>query len=137
MPGEYRVVGWGEGADKNGEKIADSATARYVVYPDVSDELLNPAARPDILLSLENTANGTALDAVRRADRLPAFIEEMKANPVKTSTPKPKAYPDWRRDKSPGNRAVCLVHWEAKRRRPLALGRGSAHPRRARCRRQF
>ena len=113
VPGEYRVVGWGEGADKNGEKIADSATARYVVYPDVSDELLNPAARPDILLSLENTANGTALDAVRRADRLPAFIEEIKANPVKTSEPKPKAYPDWRRDKSPWFLPAVLVLFTA------------------------
>jgi hypothetical protein len=98
-PGEYRVVAWGEGTDASGEKITGDAIARYVVYPDISDEMLRPAANPEFLLALENTANGTALDSARRADRLPAFLEEMKINPPKMSTPKPKPYPDWRRDK--------------------------------------
>jgi uncharacterized membrane protein len=97
--GEYTIVAWGEGKDPTGEAIAGDAKARYMVYPDISDEMLQPAARPDFLLLLENTANGTALDAVRRADRLPAFLEELKANPPKQSSPKPKPYPEWRRDK--------------------------------------
>ena len=100
VPGEYRVVAWGEGKDANGEEIADDAMPRYVVYPEVSDEMLRPAANPEFLLALENTANGTALDAARRADRLPAFLEEMKAAPARQSRPRSRSrIPDWRRDK--------------------------------------
>lgn len=99
VPGEYRVTAWGEATDINGEKITGDASARFVVYPEISDEMLRTAAQPEFLLALENTANGTSLDTVRRADRLPAFIEEMKSNPPKMTTPKPKPYPDWRRDK--------------------------------------
>jgi len=99
IPGEYRVTAWGEGTDANGEKISGDSSARFVVYPEISDEMLRPAAQPEFLLALENAANGTALDAVRRVDRLPAFLEEMKSKPPTVSTPKPKPYPDWRRDK--------------------------------------
>jgi hypothetical protein len=98
-PGEYRITAWGEGTDVNGEKVAGDATARYVVYPEISDEMLRPAAQPEFLLALENAANGTALDTVRRADRLPAFLEDLKSNPPTLPTAKPKPYPDWRRDK--------------------------------------
>ena len=100
VPGEYRVVAWGEAKDVSGEKVADDATARYVVFPDISDEMLRPAANPEFLLALQNTANGTAVDVVPRADRLADFLKRMKADPPKTSTPVPKAYPDWRRDKA-------------------------------------
>jgi uncharacterized membrane protein len=99
IPGEYRVTAWGEGTDVNGEKISGDASARFVVYPEVSDEMLRPAAQPEFLLALENAANGTALDAVRRVDRLPAFLEDMKSHPPTTQQPKPKPYPDWRRDR--------------------------------------
>lgn len=98
-PGEYRVTAWGEGTDPNGEKIAGDASARFVVYPEVSDEMLRPAAQPEFLLALENTANGTAFDVVKRVDRLPESLEKMRSNPPTISTAKPKAYPDWRRDK--------------------------------------
>ena len=99
VPGEYRVVVWGKGKDANGDDIIDSTQPRYVVFPEVSDELLQPAAWPDLLRDLENLANGTSVDGPRRADRLPNFLEEMKAHPPKTAAPKPKAYPEWRRDK--------------------------------------
>lgn len=99
QPGEYKVVVWGRGKDAAGEEITGDARPRYVVFPEVSDEMLQPAADPALLVLLENTANGTALDVARRADRLPNFLEEMKAHPPKTSSPKPKPYPEWRRDK--------------------------------------
>jgi uncharacterized membrane protein len=100
QPGEYRVVAWGKAADPNGEKIDDTAAARYVVYPDVSDEMLRPSANPEFLLALQNTANGRADDVVPRVD--PGFyqkMDELKANPPRLTTPMPKPYPDWRRDK--------------------------------------
>jgi hypothetical protein len=99
VPGEYRVVAWGEATAPNGDKINDSATARYVVYPDISDEMLRPAANPEFLLALQNAANGRADDVVPRADRLPEYLEKLTADPPKLTTPKPKPYPDWRRDK--------------------------------------
>jgi len=99
VPDEYTVVAWGAGTDPTGEKVTGDAKARYVVYPEVSDEMLRPAANPEFLLALENTANGTAQDAARRADQLPKFLEQMRSNPPKLSTPRPKPYPDWRRDK--------------------------------------
>ncbi|MBO0699256.1 MAG: hypothetical protein J2P46_12740, partial [Zavarzinella sp.] len=99
VPDEYTVVAWGKATDPTGTTIDEHATARYVVYPEVSDEMLRPAANPEFLLALENTANGTAQDVTRRADQLPKFLEHMVSNPPKLSTPKPKPYPDWRRDK--------------------------------------
>jgi uncharacterized membrane protein len=100
VPGEYRVVAWGEATDPNGEKIDDQAIARYVVYPDISDEMLRPAANPEFLLALQNTANGTADDVVPRADPgLRNRLEDMLAHPPHISGPKPKPYPDWRRDR--------------------------------------
>jgi hypothetical protein len=100
QPGEYRVVAWGEATTADGEKIADSATARYVVYPDISDEMLRPAANPEFLLALQNAANGSAVDVVPRADPgLPQKLTQMRDDPPKVQAPRPKPYPDWRRDK--------------------------------------
>jgi hypothetical protein len=100
VPGEYRVIAWGEATDAGGEKIVGDATARYVVYPDISDEMLRPAANPEFLLALQNTANGTAQDVVERADHFSEFLKDkLLPNPPKLSAPKPKPYPDWRRDK--------------------------------------
>ncbi len=109
VPGEYRVTAWGEATDINGEKITGDASARFVVYPEISDEMLRTAAQPEFLLALENTANGTSLDTVRRADRLPDFLEKMKADAPKMTTPKPKPYPDWRRDKQKWFLPMVLV----------------------------
>lgn len=109
QPGEYRVVAWGEGKDVNGEALSGEALARFVVYPDISDEMLRPAADPDFLLALENSANGTALDTVRRADRLASFLEDLLANPPKTTTPKAKPYPEWKRDQQKWFLPVVLV----------------------------
>src|SRR5262249_24524071 len=99
VPGEYKIGVWGGGADGAGEKITDEATARYFVYPEVSDERLRPAANPEFLLALENAANGTAMDVARRAEQLPKFLEDMKSKAPTLTTPKPKPYPEWRRDK--------------------------------------
>jgi hypothetical protein len=99
QPGEYKVTAWGEGTDANGEKISGDASARFVVYPEISDEMLRPSAQPEFLLALQNAARGTADDTVKRADRMPEELEKMKNDPPTVSTPKPKPYPEWRRDK--------------------------------------
>lgn len=102
VPGEYRVIAWGEGTDPEGVEIKGDAESRFIVYPDISDELLRPAARDDFLLGLENTANGVTPETVRRADKLPGFLEsEFVQKPLKLTTATPRKYPDWRRNGSP------------------------------------
>lgn len=108
-PGEYRVTAWGEGTDGTGEKVAGDASARYVVYPEVSDEMLRPAAQPEFLLALQNAANGTAVDVVRRAEDLTRFLQEEKERAPKVALPQPKGYPDWRRDKQKWFLPLVLV----------------------------
>ena len=100
QPGEYRVVVWGKGKDPDGKEIAGDASARFIVYPEVSDEMLRPAANHAFLLALENTANGTMTEQVRRADQLPQFLEKLKSQPLTGTQPDVKRYPDWRRDSS-------------------------------------
>jgi hypothetical protein len=75
--------------------------------------MLRPAANPEFLLALENSANGTALDVARRADRLPAFLEEMKSNPPKSPGAKSKPYPDWRRDRQKWFLPAMLIFFVA------------------------
>jgi uncharacterized membrane protein len=109
-PGEYRVLVWGEGKDPDGTEIKGDAESRFIVYPDISDELLRPAARDDFLLGLENTANGVTPDTVRRADKLPGFLEEeFLKKPLKLTTAKPRLHPDWRRNGSPWFLPTVLI----------------------------
>jgi uncharacterized membrane protein len=109
-PGEYRILVWGEGKDPDGTEIKGDAESRFIVYPDISDELLRPAARDDFLLGLENTANGVTPETVRRADKLPGFLEEeFLKKPLKLTTAKPRMHPDWRRNGSPWFLPTVLI----------------------------
>ncbi len=109
-PGEYRVIAWGEGKNPDGSDIKGDAESRFIVYPDISDELLRPAARDDFLLGLENTANGVTPENVRRADKLPGFLEsEFVQKPLKLTTAKPRLHPDWRRNGSPWFLPTVLI----------------------------
>ena len=98
-PGRFRIVVWGEGSDDDGAEIKGNAQAFFTVYPEISDEMLRPAARDDFLLGLETTANGTAPETIRKADKLPSFLQEELINkPLKMTGLKPKLHPDWRRN---------------------------------------
>jgi uncharacterized membrane protein len=100
-PGEYRVVAWADAKDKEGGEIKGMASASFLVYPEISEEMLQIAANHDFLRGLENAINGTALDTVRRVDQLPQFLEQLKANPLKPSFIKPRLYPNWKRGGNP------------------------------------
>lgn len=109
-PGEYRIIVWGEGKDPDGTDIKGDAESRFIVHADISDEKLRPAARDDFLLGLENTANGVIPETVRRADKLPGFLEsEFVQKPLKLTTAKPRLHPDWRRNGSSWFLPVVLV----------------------------
>jgi uncharacterized membrane protein len=101
IPGEYRVYVWGEGKDETGNEIKGEAQSRFIVYPEMSEEMLQIAANPKFLLDLENAANNTAMETPRRVDSLPSFLEQLRANPLKPLSIKPKLYPDWSRDRKP------------------------------------
>jgi len=113
-PGRFRAFVWGEATDPAGD-IKGTAQAFFSVYPEISDELLRPAAKDDFLMALENTANGITPDTVRRADRLPSFIqEELVDKPLKVAGIKPKLHPDWRRNSdSPWFLPLLLVAFVA------------------------
>ncbi len=94
VPGEHTVKVVGKGTDAKGAEIQGEAAARFLVYAVATDEALVKAARPDVLRRISSAGGGQA----RRLDDLPAFLDELRATPVEVQKPKPKFYPDWRRD---------------------------------------
>lgn len=109
-PGEYRVIAWGQGKEADGSEIKGDAESRFVVYPEVSGEMIDPRARDDFLLELEKRANGDAPQTVRKADDLPGFLKDRYLDkPLKKEGLKPKLHPDWRRSGTPWFLPVLLV----------------------------
>ncbi len=97
-PGEYTVKVAAVGRDKDGKEVKGEASARFLAYPEVSDEMLRKAADHDTLRKIAAAAGGQ----FHRLDELPAFLKELKAQPLETVKPKPRYLPDWRRDHSKG-----------------------------------
>jgi hypothetical protein len=81
------------------------ATAKFIVVPDTSDEMLRVNADHDFLSRLSVPNGGKAL----RLEDLPAFLKEMKNQPHDGPKPRPKFYPDWRRNHSNGFLPLWLV----------------------------
>ncbi|QEL14006.1 hypothetical protein [Limnoglobus roseus] len=98
LPGEYTVMLKAEGKDAAGKELKGEATARFISYPDTSDELLRAAADHDYLEKLSKAGGGKAY----RLDDLPGFLKELKGQPIVTVKPKPRFVPDWRRNHSHG-----------------------------------
>lgn len=98
LAGEYTVVLEAEGKDATGKELKGNATARFISYPDTSDEMLRAAADHDFLEKLAKAGGGKA----NRLDDLPGYLKELKGQPVTTVKPKPRFLPDWRRNHSSG-----------------------------------
>lgn len=98
LAGEYTVLLEAEGKDAAGMELKGSATARFISYPDTSDEMLRAAADHDFLEKLAKAGGGKAY----RLDDLPGYLKELKGQPVETVKPKPRFVPDWRRNHSGG-----------------------------------
>lgn len=108
--GEYHVVVRASGIDTDGSTVSGEATARFIVYPDVSDEMMKKAANHDFLRDLESAANpGQATSRVMRAEDLPQFLRDLKSEPLETIRPRPEFMPDWRRDAMPWFLPTLLV----------------------------
>ncbi len=82
----------------DGQPLLHRATAKFIAIPDTSDEMVRLNADHDFLSRLAVPTGGKAL----RLEDLPAFLKEMKAQPMETVKPKPRYYPDWRRNHSHG-----------------------------------
>jgi hypothetical protein len=95
--GEY-VVKLVASGKANEAEVKGEATARFIAYAEVSDELQRAAADYDFLRKLSSAGGGQ----FHRLEDLPTFLNELKAQPLDTIKPKPKYYPDWRRDHSKG-----------------------------------
>jgi hypothetical protein len=113
VAGEYTVVATAPVIGPDGKPVAGPdgkpaeyrGAARYIAYPEVSDEMLKVAADPDFLRKIADASGGKAL----RLEDLPAFLKELKAQPMDLLKPKPKYYPDWRRNHSKGFLPAWLV----------------------------
>ena len=106
VAGEYTVVVTSPMKDPSGKPMIGPdgkpqkyrGTARFIAFPDVSDEMLNVAADHRFLEKLATSSGGKAL----RLEDLPDFLKELKSQPMEILKPKPKYFPDWRRNHSKG-----------------------------------
>lgn len=95
------------GAD--GKPLLLRATAKFIAVPDTSDEMLRVNADHDFMSRLSVPTGGKAL----RLEDLPGFLKELKDQPDTGAKPKPKFYPDWRRNHSAGFLPLWLVVFAA------------------------
>jgi hypothetical protein len=85
------------------------ATAKYIAVPDTSDEMLRTNADPDFMSRLSLPTGGKAL----RLEDLPSFLRDLKSESLESAKPKPRYYPDWRRNHSKGFLPLWLVIFTA------------------------
>jgi hypothetical protein len=111
--GEYFVLLTSPKKDADGKPVLDAsgqpvvlrATAKFIVVPDTSDEMLRVNADHDFLSKLSLPNGGKAL----RLEDLPAFLKDLKNQPQEGPKPRPRYYPDWRRNHSKGFLPLWLV----------------------------
>ncbi|MBA4188595.1 MAG: hypothetical protein C0467_11395 [Planctomycetaceae bacterium] len=89
----------------DGKPVLHRATAKFIAIPDISDEMLVVNANHDFMTRLSVPNGGKAL----RLEDLPSFLKEMKEQKDVGMKPKPKFYPDWRRNHSAGFLPAWLV----------------------------
>jgi hypothetical protein len=97
-PGEYTVKLSATGHDKDGKPVKGEASARFLAYPEATDEMLVKAANHAELRAIATAGGGQ----FHRLEDLPAFLRELKEKKIDMAKPKPRFLPDWRRDHSHG-----------------------------------
>jgi hypothetical protein len=111
--GEYFAVLTSPKKDAEGKPIRGEdgkpellrATAKFIAIPDTSDEMLRTNADPESMERLAVPTDGKAL----RLEDLPSFLRDLKSEPLASAKPKPRYYPDWRRNHSKGFLPLWLV----------------------------
>lgn len=113
QPGEYFVLLTSPKKNEQGQPLLDpqgrpvllQAAARYIVQPDVSEEMLRVNADHDFMKRLSQAYGGKAL----RLEDLPQALRELQQHTFAWTRPKPRYYPDWRRDHSQGFLPLWLL----------------------------
>ncbi len=111
--GEYFVVLTSPKKDADGRPELEPdgtpkllrATAKFIVLPETSEEMLKVSADHEFLSRLSLPTGGKAL----RLEDLPGFLKDLTSLPMDTVKPKPRFYPDWRRNHSHGFLPAWLV----------------------------
>jgi hypothetical protein len=97
LPGEYMVMVKASGKDAAGKEVKGEASARFLAYPEATDEMLRIAADTEFLDRISRAGGGQP----RQLSDLPQYFSELKSQPM-LSAKKPRYYPDWRRNHSQG-----------------------------------
>jgi uncharacterized membrane protein len=105
LPGEHRVKLVATGTTATGEIIKADASAKFIAYAEASEEMLRTAADYDLLKKIAAAGGGQ----FRRLDDLPTFLKELQSQPLETIKPRPRYYPDWRRNHSKGFLPAWLI----------------------------
>jgi len=105
VAGEYAVKLSATGTDAEGKEVKGEASARFLTYPESTEEKDKKAAN-HIFLQQVATAGGGTYQAL---EELPAFLKKLKSEPIETVKPKPKYRPDWRRNHSQGFLPIWLI----------------------------
>jgi hypothetical protein len=103
--GEYFAVLTSPKKDAEGKPMLLRATAKFIAVPDTSDEMLKVNANPENMKRIADASGGKAL----RLEDLPSFLKELKEQKDVGPKPRPKYYPDWRRNHSHGFLPLWLV----------------------------
>ena len=103
--GEYTVKVVASGKTAKGEDVKGDATAKFIGYPETAEEMLRTAADPDFLAKVATASGGKGY----RLDELPAFLKELRGQPLDTVKPKQKYLPNWDRKSSEGFLPAWLI----------------------------
>ena len=90
-PGEYTVKLVASGKTPDGKEAKGEATAKFLSYAEVSEEMVRTAADPEFLEKLASSGGGRAY----RLDDLYGFLKELKGQPLEQVKPKPRYLPSW------------------------------------------
>jgi uncharacterized membrane protein len=119
LAGEYKIVVRARGKDADGQDISGEASSRFLVYQDTA-EMARQAADHEFLARLANAGGGKAM----RAEDLPAFLADLRNQPLPQRGQKVELWPDWRSNRLSGFMvlffllfvAVLSIEWVLRRR---------------------
>lgn len=90
-PGEYTVKLIASGKTPDGKEAKGEASAKFLSYSEVSEEMVRTAADPEFLQKVATAGGGRAY----RLDDLLGYLKELKGQPMERVKPKPRYVPSW------------------------------------------
>ena len=90
-PGEYTVKLVASGKTTDGKEAKGEASAKFLSYAEVSEEMVRTAADPEFLEKLATSGGGRAY----RLDDLAGYLKDLKGQPLAAVKPKPRYLPSW------------------------------------------